>query len=281
MNALVVKLCEKREPRRARLVKTILPLLLCTIFLTSCATLPDVGDIIYGPLDFRVPKVVGAGGELSPERSKRIISRLERQSGSVDLLTRQTIVLEEIGGSPLIAGNKATLLIDGEATYAAMSKAIQDARDHINFETFIFEDDDVGRRFADLLMEKQRQGVQVNLIYDSVGSMQTPEAFFERLRACGIKVLEFNPVNPLKAKRVKLLTHRDHRKILIVDGEVAFTGGVNISGVYSSSPPGVGSSREPRRDTHVRIEGPAVAEFQKLFLDTWSRQKGPELGGRN
>ncbi len=281
MNTLVVKLREKREPRRARLVKTILPLLLCAGFLASCATLPDVGDIIYGPLDFRVPRVVGARGELSPERSKRIIGRIERQSGSDDLLTRQTIVLEEIGGSPLTAGNKATLLIDGEATYAAMTKAIADARDHINFETFIFEDDEVGRRFADLLIEKQGQGVQVNLIYDSVGSMQTPSAFFERMRESGIKVIEFNPINPLKAKRAELLTHRDHRKILVVDGEVAFTGGVNISGVYSASPSGVGSSREPRRDTHVMIRGPAVAEFQKLFLDTWSRQKGPELGRRN
>ncbi len=219
-------------------MKTVLFLLLSVAFLAGCATLPDTSDIIYGPLDFRAPRVVGARGELSSERSKRILERLQRQSGSTDLLARQTIVLEEISGSPLVAGNKATLLKDGEATYGAMFKAIQGAQDHINFETFIFEDDEIGRRFADLLLEKQEQGVQVNLIYDSVGSKDTPEAFFKRLRDCGIKVVEFNPVNPLKAKKVDFLTHRDHRKILIVDGKIAFTGGVNISGVYSSSPSG-------------------------------------------
>ena len=162
-----------------------------------------------------------------------------------------------------------------------MFKAIQSAGDHINFETYLFDDDNIGRRFADLLLEKQEQGVQVNLIYDSVGSQNTPAAFFKHLRDSGIEVLEFNPVNPLKAKKIDFLTHRDHRKILIVDGKIAFTGGVNISGVYSSSPSGQGSDGQPWRDTHVRIEGPAVAEFQKLFLDTWKRQKGPELALKN
>ncbi len=262
-------------------MKTRLLLLLCSLYLANCATLPDARDIIYGPLDFRSSRVVGSRGELSAEQSKRIIERLERQSGSPDLLTRQTIVLEEISGSPLIAGNKVTLLKDGEATYGAMFSAIQNARDHINFETFIFEDDDIGRRFADLLVEKQEEGVPVHLIYDSVGSDNTPAAFFKRLRDSGIKVVEFNPVNPLKAKKVDFLTHRDHRKILIVDGETAFTGGVNISGVYSSSPSVPKSGGAPWRDTDIQIEGPAVAEFQKLFLDTWAQQKGPELAQRD
>jgi cardiolipin synthase len=262
-------------------MKKILGLLLCALSLAGCATLPDANDAIYGPLDLRWPTVVGARGELSPQQSKRILERLGRRSGSTDLLTRQSIVLEEITGSPLSAGNKATLLINGPATYAAMFKAIEGARDHINVETFIFDDDDIGRRFADLLMEKEEQGVQVNLIYDSVGSKGTPAAFFKRLRDSGIKVLEFNPVDPLKAKKIDFLTHRDHRKILIVDGEIAFTGGVNISDVYSASPSRLGSSHEPWRDTHVQIEGPAVAEFQKLFLDTWTRQKGPKLAQRN
>ena len=272
-----------RKPLTARVRerKSIALLLLWALSAAGCASLPNVGDIIAGPLDFPSPKVVGPRGELSSERSKHIIGRLERESGTIDLLTRQTIVLEEVSGSPLVAGNKATLLINGDETYAAMAHAIASARDHINFETFIFEDDETGRRFADLLMEKQQQGVQVNLIYDSVGSMGTAEAFFERLRAVGINVLEFNPINPLKAKKVEFLTHRDHRKMLIIDGKTAFTGGVNISGVYSGSPMGVSSSGEPWRDTEVEIEGPAVAEFQKLFLDTWARQKGPDLGQVN
>ncbi len=259
-------------------VRSILATLVLIVILSGCSTLPKVNDVIYGPLNFRSPSMVGPRGELSPEQAKRILDRLGRESGSTDLLTRQTVVLEEITGRPLSVGNKVTLLIDGEATYKAMIKAIQNAKDHINFETFIFDDDEVGRRFADLLIQKQQQGVQVNLIYDSAGTSSTPAAFFKRLRDYGVNALEFNPVNPLKAKKVDFLTHRDHRKILIIDGKIAFTGGVNISGVYSSSPSGSASKGAPWRDTDIRIEGPAVAEFQNLFLETWTQQKGPELG---
>lgn len=97
---------------------------LSLLILAGCASLPGVHDLIYGPLDFRYPLVTDARGVLSPAQSRRIIDRLEKQSGSTDLLTRQSIILEEITGSPLIAGNKAKLLIDGPATFAAMKKAI-------------------------------------------------------------------------------------------------------------------------------------------------------------
>jgi cardiolipin synthase len=166
-----------------------------------------------------------------------------------------------------------------------MLEAIQNAKDHINFETYIFEDDEVGRRFADLLLQKQSEGVQVNLISDSVGCLNTPASFFQRLRDGGVQALEFNPINPLKVREKWLLANRDHRKILIVDGYVAFTGGVNISRVYSSS--SLSSEHHERnvqeawRDTHVQIEGPAVAEFQKLFLETWARGNGAKLSERN
>ena len=165
-----------------------------------------------------------------------------------------------------------------------MFKAIQSAGDHINLETYIVDDDDVGREFSDLLLKKQEEGVQVNLIYDSVGSYTTPAAFFRRLRDGGIQVVEFNPINPLKAHGDWLLAHPDHRKILIVDGRIAITGGINISSVYSSKLSGRDEDDRtplPWRDTDVQIEGPAAAEFQKLFLDTWSRQNGPERSGRN
>ena len=171
--------------------------------------------------------------------------------------------------------------MDGPATFASMSKAISEAQDHVNIETFIFDDDEVGQHFADLLIRKQAEKVKVNLIYDSVGCMRTPSTFFQKLKDAGINVLEFNPINPLKARKAQLVTNRDHRKLIVVDGKVAFTGGVNLSAVYSegrslSSAPGKGA-QESWRDTHVRITGPAVAQFQKLFLQTWKDQKGPEL----
>ncbi|MGA2404927.1 MAG: hypothetical protein ABSG91_25030 [Syntrophobacteraceae bacterium] len=111
----------------------------------------------------------------------------------------------------------------------------------------------------------------MNLIYDSFGSHKTPVSFFQRLRDGGVQVLEFDPVNPFKVLSGKkyALFHRDRRKILVVDGAIAFTGGVNISGVYSGSSArrsGGGKKEEPWRDTHVRIEGPAALRLQWLFM---------------
>ncbi len=251
----------------------------------GCATLPKVSEVIQEiPTAGEPPQILSARGFLSPEKSKALMERLKLTVDPKDLLERQSAVMESVSGSPLIKGNRVKLLIDGPATYAAMFKAVEDAGDHINMETFIFDDDETGRKFADLLLQKQSEGVQVNLIYDSVGSFSTPAAFFQRLRDGGIQVLEFNPVNPLKAHGRWRLTHRDHRKILIVDGKVVVTGGINISEVYSSG--SFGKEHEegeemPWRDTDIQIEGPAVAEFQRLFLDTWQRQKGPKLSERN
>jgi len=121
----------------------------------------------------------------------------------------------------------------------------------------------------------------VNVLYDSVGSLRTPREYFARLRKAGVAVCEFNPVNPLRAGLGWRLNSRDHRKILVVDGRVAFTGGINISSAYTSGSrrdrapqnvkPGEDSARG-WRDTQVRAEGPAVARFQRLFLDAWALQ---------
>ena len=261
-------------------------LFVCILSLSNgCATLPNVTEVIDETPTAQEPRQIESSkGLLSPQKSKTIMERLERSVDPTDVLERQTAVVESVTESPLTKGNKVTLLANGQAAYASMFKAVQDAKDHINFETFIIEDDDVGRKFAELLLQKQAAGVQVNLIYDSIGSYSTPAAFFQRLRDGGIQVVEFNPVNPFKAHGHWLLAHPDHRKILIIDGKVAITGGINISSVYSSKLSGraeVEGAPLPWRDTDVQIEGPAVAEFQKLFLDTWQKQQGPELSKRN
>jgi cardiolipin synthase len=173
-----------------------------------------------------------------------------------------------------------------------MLAAMLSAVDHINLETYIFDDDEVGQRFARVLAAKQSQGVQVNLVRDSVGTLGTPPAFFEELAASGIAVLEFNPVNPLRARAGWELNQRDHRKLLIVDGHTAFLGGINISSVYSTGSFSRSSGRLPKgqpgtaadtswRDTHLQLQGPVVAELQKLFLAAWEQQKGPPLAARN
>ncbi|MDQ3186059.1 MAG: cardiolipin synthase [Pseudomonadota bacterium] len=236
-------------------------------------------------------QVESARGALSIQESKTVFAKLKNGSSKTNIFTRHLAQVEEISGSPLMTGNKVTLLLDGPTTYKSMYAAIQDAKNNINMETYSIEDDEVGRRFAAALIEKQKKSVQVNFIYDSLGSGDTPEEFFKSLTDSGVKVLEYNPINPL-IHRKKWEVGRDHRKLLVVDGQIAFVGGVNISSVYSS---GSFSSKprtkdtQPWRDTHLRIEGPVVREFQKLFLATWEKQKGeppalksffPEIGNK-
>jgi cardiolipin synthase len=267
---------------------SILLMFLCLVTAFGCASLPNVQKMMDHDLSSsdQPTKIMGPKGELSAKTSKAMIKRLEGQVDATELLEQEVQLMQSVSGGLLVAGNKVTLLIDGEATYAAMFAAIENAKDHINFETFIFEDDEVGQQFSDLLIRKSAEGVQVNLMYDSYGSMNTPVSFFQRLRDGGVLVLEFNPVNPTKVLEGKkwALNYRDHRKILVVDGAIAFTGGVNISGVYSGSSAKRsrgGKQEEPWRDTHVRIEGPAAAQLQWLFMKTWERQKGPTLPNRN
>jgi cardiolipin synthase A/B len=259
----------------------------CVLTYAGCASLPDAEREMEAP-HTQVVEFEGARGPVSAARSDAIIEQLQSKTGDIDILQKHMAAEQAINlDSPLVLGNKLTLLQDGPATYQAMFAAMRAAKDHIHLETYIFEDDDTGRQFADLLLQRQAAGVQVNLIYDSVGCLNTPREFFERLSAGGIQVLEFNPVNPLAGKKKEwLLNNRDHRKLLVVDGRVAFIGGINISEAYSTgSSMSLTRKRESKapgwRDTHLQIEGPVVAEFQKLFMDTWSKQKGPPLAEKN
>ncbi len=247
----------------------------------GCATLPDA-DVHLQRHTGQAARFATASGPVSVQRSAAIVAELKRKSGDIDILEKQIALEQAIVGSPLSLGNKVTLLQDGPATYSAMFAAIRKARDHINLESYIIDDDEIGRQFADLLLERQAQGVQVNLIYDSVGGISTPKAFFERLTQGGVAVLEFNPINPLAAKTAWLINNRDHRKLLLIDGQTAFIGGINISSVYSSGsiarrPAKSVGSKVAWRDTQIQIDGPVVAELQKLFMQTWEKQRGKPL----
>ncbi len=249
----------------------------------ACAALPDVRYLNSSLLAPASPTVINAQGTLSAKKSNSLLARRWRNS-HVDIAA--LAALEEAAtGSPLIAGNKVTLLYDGPQTMAAMIAAISAAKDHINLETYIFDQDEVGIRFADLLIERQRAGVQVNVIYDSVGTIGTPQAFFDKMRDAGIHLLAFNPVNPLKQLGPWEPNTRDHRKILVVDGLVAFTGGVNISSTYANSSLFRSKARRTAavgwRDTHIKIEGPAVAALQWVFLENWASQPSPDLPDSN
>ena len=262
----------------------------CLSALAGCASLPDAERDRTVPRAQQV-EFEGTRGPVSVTRSDAILVRLEGKNGASDLLQRHLAYEQAINAdSPLVLGNKLTLLQNGPATYSAMFTAIRAAKDHVNLETYIFDDDEAGQKFSDLLLERQAAGVQVNVIYDGVGSLMTPSTFFDRLRAGGIQVLQFNPLNPLTGnKEAWLPNNRDHRRQLVIDGRIAFTGGINISDSYSSAPgkrarKKRASAPDPTagwRDTHIQIEGPVVAEFQKLFVQTWARQKGEPLAAKD
>jgi cardiolipin synthase len=243
----------------------------------GCSTLPRiVPDMMpsAAPVQFD-----SAHGPLSARQSKAILARLKRHGEETSIFDRHLALEEQIMGTPLVVGNRVVLLQDGPATLQSMFDAIDSAKDSIDLETYIIERDEVGLKFADALVAKRAQGVEVNFIYDSVGSIGVPKEFFKHLTDNGIRVVEFNPVNPLAAKAGWDVNRRDHRKLLVVDGRIAFVGGVNISSVYSGSSFSRGSKQRPDgsppwRDTHLRVEGPVVAEFQKLFFTTWEQQKG-------
>jgi cardiolipin synthase len=149
-------------------------------------------------------------------------------------------------------------------------------------EYYILEDvENDGAYLSELLVNKRREGVAVNIIYDSFGSLTSPKEFMERLRAAGAQIVEFNPVNPVDVKNDYSPNDRDHRKILIVDGKTAIIGGVNLSRTYESATFGRSKkeNQQPEhwRDTNIQIEGPAVAQIQDLFVQHWTEQKGPPL----
>jgi cardiolipin synthase len=269
--------------------------------LAGCGTMPPpVATPAVAAMAASQPLAIeSAKGPVSPARSRQIVGQLKAESGPDGILDRHLKIEGAVTGSPLVTGNAVTLLQDGEATYRSMFEAIAGAKRHINLETYILQDDETGQRFADALIAKRQQGLQVNVMHDGVGTLETPAAFFERLQAAGIRVVKYNPVNPLQAKAGWDVNERNHRKLLVVDGEIAFLGGLNISAVYSGSSSKIGSGGSGRgsrandqrqrenqrsdaesrhwRDTHLRIEGPVVTELQKSFLAVWATQKGPPL----
>jgi cardiolipin synthase A/B len=267
----------------ANVWRLLIVLITLLALMGGCASLPNYQLLHRAPRKGNVLRLMGARGLLSRRHSAAVLKKLNSE-GNTDLLQRHLAFMQTISSAPLVVGNSARLLIDGPQTHEAMLQAISSARDHVNLETYILEDGELGRRLATLLMQKQAEGVQINIIYDAVGALATPAEFFDRLRAQGVRICEFNPINPFKGKGF-LLNHRDHRKILVVDGLIAFTGGINISNVYSSA----SNLRKRRvrdalngwRDTHIEVRGPAVAEFQKLFLDTWQKQKCAPVPERN
>jgi cardiolipin synthase len=252
----------------------------------ACASLPEVGANSDAAAKAS-PTVATPKGPLQTRQASALLAR--RWAHATPDMKALAVLEEAATGVPLIAGNKVMLLFDGPATMKEMMAAVHNAKSTINLETYIFDQDPIGIQFADQLIEKRKQGVTVNVLYDSVGTFGTPQPFFDRMKEAGITLVAFNPVNPAARIGKWEINNRDHRKLLVVDGKVAFTGGINISSTYANSS-FFGSRRTPSRndgrkvgwrDTHIKIEGPAVAALQWSFVNNWVRQDAGELPEAN
>jgi cardiolipin synthase len=222
------------------------------------------------------PIVLDTRGQVPSAQAKAEVTDATQAARDREHAQALVTSIQSVTRTPLVTGNRVRLLIDGPRTYAAMLAAIEQAHDHVHIETYIFADDEVGARFSDALIRKSEQGVKVRIIYDAVGSLESSAAFFDTLARHGIETVAFRPLTPSKLWKVN---SRDHRKLIIVDGAVAFTGGINISDTYesaSTSRPGPEAGvKKGWRDTHVEIRGPVVKQLQALFLETWTRLGEP------
>jgi cardiolipin synthase len=169
---------------------------------------------------------------------------------------------------PPLAGNRVRVLRDGDETFPAMLEAIRSAERYVCLETYILRDDKVGWEFAAALTDKARHGVEVSVLFDGFGSMGLGDEFLAHLRGNGVRVSEYHPIVPWRKHWE--INRRDHRKLLIADGRVGFLGGINIGDEYRSD-----DRRPGWRDTHIRIEGPAVRRLYRLFMLLWLRHGGP------
>lgn len=236
--------------------------------------LPGAGFLIYfflGPRRLRRRR-------LRRLRAEAAIGRLELEAEAFSSrdpgVLRDAAQLVRLGEATnkarLSVAVRAELLVDGAATYAAIVEAIGRAQNHVHVLYYILEPDDTGRALRDALLERARAGVKVRVLLDAVGSARAlrDSSFFAPLLEAGAELGMFNPLGPA-ALWGRLLNFRNHRKIVVVDGKVGFTGGINVTNDQNPA-----HTKLPWRDTHLRLEGPCVAQLQLVFLEDWCYAHG-------
>jgi cardiolipin synthase len=207
---------------------------------------------------------------LAPDGDKKIRRKVEHRYPVND---RQFVdAMGALLGPTLLDGNRVETLINGDRIFPAMLAAIRSARRTICFETYIYWSGNVGREFAEALSERARAGVKVHVLIDWVGSQKMDKALLDGMAAAGVQIHKYHPLKWYTLDRVN---NRTHRKFLVVDGVVGFTGGVGIADEWS------GDAQDPQhwRDTHYRVEGPVVAQMQAAFADNWMKVSGDVLHG--
>ncbi len=243
-------------------------------YLLFCFFIPIIGIAFYLSFGINYWRKKRYGRKLTNDSNilahlKTNIQQYEKVSLSAkDISVEQnselaSMLLKDLG-SPLTGNNQVTLLVNGEKKFPELMQAIRLAKHHIHLEYYIYEYDKIGTQLVELLIEKARQGVEVRFIYDDFGSPSIKRKTEERMQEAGIEVFPFHKVRFfLLANRIN---YRNHRKIVVIDGNTAFTGGINVSDKYINSEP----NKLFWRDTHVRLDGPAVYYLQYLFISDWN-----------
>ena len=201
---------------------------------------------------------------------KKIDTQLTRQYDTDDPQFRRSLGV--LLGPPIIEGNKADVLLNGDQIFPAMLEAIRSAQKSVNFETYIYWEGTIGREFTEALSERARAGVKMHVLIDWIGSIRIDEASLDQMRRAGVEVHRYH--KPVWWKLARL-NNRTHRKLLIVDGKIGFTGGVGVADKWR------GHAQDPEhwRDSHFRVEGPVVGQMQAVFNDNWTKATGAVLDG--
>jgi len=201
---------------------------------------------------------------------KKIERRIERMYALDDPRFHQELGV--LLGPQFVPGNRLRVLRNGDEIFPAMLAAIRGATTTITFETYIYWSGDIGREFTQALADRARSGVKVHVLLDWVGSAKMDDALLETMRSAGVQIHKFHPPHWSHLGR---LNNRTHRKLLVVDGRIGFTGGVGIAPLWT------GAAQDPGhwRDTHFQVEGPVVAQIQAVFLDNWIKVSGEVLHG--
>lgn len=225
------------------------------------------GTILWA-LAFAVSTIVlvlaSSGGE------KKLEEQITREYALHD--TQYQRALGVMLGPPITEGNRFEALHNGDRIFPSMLAAIRGAQRSISFETYIYWSGDIGRAFADALAERSRAGVKVHVLLDWVGSAKVDELFVKEMEDAGVQIRKFHKPNWYDLTR---MNNRTHRKLLVVDGRIGFTGGVGIAPVWT----GNAQDKDHWRDSHFKVEGPVVAQMQAVFMDNWIKVSGDVLHG--
>lgn len=201
---------------------------------------------------------------------KRIETQLTRQYNTDDPQFQRSLGV--LLGPPILNGNAVEVLVNGDAIFESMLKAIRSAQKTITFETYIYWSGTIGQQFSEALMERARAGVKVHVMLDFVGSVKMDLANINAMKQAGVQLERYH--KPVWWKLARM-NNRTHRKLLVVDGAVGFTGGVGIADQWR------GNAQDDKhwRDTHFRVEGPVVGQIQAVFVDNWTKATGHVLDG--